>query len=224
MLAGAVRFLDATDPDCPKGLRHPIFPTGFTSDSTGRDATEYVAGVLALLLIATSVGLDNFGATTAIGISGASPRLRLRLAVIFGMFEGTMPLLGLLLGHSLAHDLGFAAKPFGGALLGLVGAATILNEVARKGDRKRAADPSVQRLIFLGAVLSLDNLAVGIALGTSHAHLLVAALTIAVVSVALSLLGLEVGRRLGTRLGQTSELLGGAVLMLVGLAVGTGVM
>jgi putative Mn2+ efflux pump MntP len=36
------------------------------------------------------------------------------------------------------------------------------------------------------------------------------------------LLGLEVGSRLGERFGQRSELIGGVVLILVGVAVGTG--
>ncbi len=39
-----------------------------------------------------------------------------------------MPVVGLLLGHSLAHDLGTAAKPIGGAPLGLVGAYAIVGE------------------------------------------------------------------------------------------------
>jgi putative Mn2+ efflux pump MntP len=52
----------------------------------------------------------------------------------------------------------------------------------------------------------------------------VAALTIGAISVALSLLGLEIGRHLGKRLGQRSELVGGAVLILVGVAIGTGLL
>ncbi|MGH9029270.1 MAG: manganese efflux pump [Acidimicrobiales bacterium] len=58
--------------------------------------------------------------------------------------------------------------------------------------------------------------------GRGHSgNLLVALLTIAIVSTALSLSGLELGSRIGSRLGQRSELVGGAVLVLVGAAVGT---
>jgi putative Mn2+ efflux pump MntP len=42
------------------------------------------------------------------------------------------------------------------------------------------------------------------------------------VSVALSLLGLEIGGRPGAALGRRSELVGGAVLVLVGVAIGVG--
>lgn len=72
--------------------------------------------------------------------------------------------------------------------------------------------------------MSIDNLVVGFALGTDRVNLVVAAVTIAAVSVALSLLGLEIGGRLGERLGQRSELVGGVVLVLVGVAVASGLL
>jgi putative Mn2+ efflux pump MntP len=180
--------------------------------------------VFALLLVAMSVGLDNFAASTALGVSGVDRKLRLRVAVIFGVFEGLMPVVGLLLGRSLAHDLGSAAKPAAGTLLGLVGAYAVVTGV--RSDRGEADTPelSVRRLALVGAVLSIDNLVIGFALGAYHVNLVVAAVTIAGVSVVLSLLGLEIGSRLGARLGRRSELAGGGVLILVGVAIGVGLL
>jgi putative Mn2+ efflux pump MntP len=178
--------------------------------------------VLALLLVAISVGLDNFGAATALGVSGVDRKLRLRVALIFGIFEATMPVVGLLLGHSLARDLGGTAKPIGGALLGLVGAYVVVSELVSKNHATRDMELGVTRLVLIGAALSIDNLVIGFAFGAYHVNLWVAALTIAAVSVGLSLLGLELGDRLGERLGRRSEIAGGAVLILVGVAIGTG--
>lgn len=78
--------------------------------------------------------------------------------------------------------------------------------------------------MLIGGALSIDNLIVGFALGAYHVNFAVAAVTIAAVSVALSLLGLEIGEEVGSRLGRRSELVGGAVLVLVGFAVGLGVL
>jgi putative Mn2+ efflux pump MntP len=52
----------------------------------------------------------------------------------------------------------------------------------------------------------------------------VAAVIIGAVSVTLSLVGLELGRRIGTKTGDRGELLGGLVLIGVGIAVATGVL
>lgn len=171
-----------------------------------------------------SVGLDNLAAATALGVTGVDSKLRVRVALIFGIFEGVMPVAGLLLGRSLAHDLGSTAKPAAGALLGLAGVYAIVTGL--RGDRgePRKRELSVRHLVLIGGALSIDNLVIGFALGAYHVHLVVAAVTIAGVSVALSLLGLEVGGRLGARLGQRSELVGGAVLVLVGVAIGVGLL
>jgi manganese efflux pump family protein len=180
--------------------------------------------VVALLLVAISVGLDNFAASTALGVAGVDRKLRVRVAVIFGVFEGVMPVVGLLLGRSLAHDLGSTAKPAAGALLGAAGAYAIVT--ALLGDRRKTERPElgVRHLVLVGGALSIDNLVIGFALGAYHVDLAAAAVTIAVVSVALSLLGLEIGARLGARLGPRSELVGGAVLIVVGVAVGVGLL
>lgn len=53
--------------------------------------------MLALLLVAISLGLDNFAASVGIGVSGIDAQARLRVGVIFGVFETGMPILGLLL-------------------------------------------------------------------------------------------------------------------------------
>jgi putative Mn2+ efflux pump MntP len=73
-----------------------------------------------------------------------------------------------------------------------------------------------------GAALSIDNLAVGFALGTFHVSVALAAVVIGVVSVAMSLTGLELGHRIGARAGDRGELIGGLVLIGVGIAVAAG--
>ena len=70
----------------------------------------------------------------------------------------------------------------------------------------------------------IDNLAVGFALGAVHVSLPVAVIVIGAVSVALSLLGLELGHRLSTRIGGRGEILGGLVLIGVGIAVAAGLL
>jgi manganese efflux pump family protein len=190
----------------------------------GAGPAASVSRMIALLLVAVSVGLDNFAASTALGVSGVDSKLRLRVALIFGVFEGIMPIVGLLLGRTLADDLGSAATPFAGALLGLAGAYAVVTGLI--GDREPAEIPelSIQHLVLIGGALSIDNLVIGFALGAYHVNLVVAAVTIAGVSVALSLLGLELGGRLGERLGKRSEVVGGAVLILVRVAIGVGLL
>ena len=197
--------------------------------------------MLELLLVALSLGLSNFAASVGIGTAGADAGTRLRLGAVFGLFETGMPILGLLAGHSLARDLGAAARWVGAGLLIATGAATVIQGLRGRrataggpqpGPARTTARPPARasagwrsgRLLVTGFALSIDNLAVGFALGSFHVSLPLAVAVIGAVSVVLSLAGLELGGRIGARAGERTGYLGGAVLIAVGAAVAAGVL
>lgn len=185
--------------------------------------------MLALLLVALSLGLSNFAAAVGIGVSGIDGRTRLRVGVIFGLFEAGMPIVGLLLGRSLADTLGHAAHWIGASLLIAAGLYAVV-QAARRPHREQDQDPArpagqrTGRLLVTGAALSTDNLAVGFALGTFHVSLAAAAVVIGAASITMSLAGLELGSRLGARTGERGELPGGLVLIAVGIAIASGIL
>jgi manganese efflux pump family protein len=178
--------------------------------------------VLALLLSAFAVGLDNFVAAIAIGLSGVDKRTRWRVGLVFGGFETLMPLVGLLLGHHLIGVLGQATRYCGGGLL-IAAGAWILIDSQRDEDTLAIPEPGRPgRLLVAGFALSIDNLVIGIDLGVSKVPLLESVIVFGAVSVSLSLAGLEVGRRLAARVRDNAEALAGALLALVGILVLTG--
>jgi putative Mn2+ efflux pump MntP len=111
----------------------------------------------------------------------------------------------------------------GSGILVLVGVYTIWQgrRVTGPPTRERA-EIRTHRLIVTALALSIDNLAVGFALAAFHIAIALAAVTMGVISVAMSLIGLELGSRLGTRVEAWSEELGGGVLILVGIAIAVG--
>src|SRR5260370_40577777 len=187
-----------------------------------------MSGLLGLLLVSISVGLSNFGGAVGIGLGGISGRTRIRVGIDFGLFEALMPIAGMLLGQAVGGYLGHIAKYVGSAILILVGAYTIWQgrRVTSEEPQSQPARTEIQthRLIITALALSIDNLAVGFALAVYHIQIVLAAVTIGVISVALSLLGLGLGSRLGTRIEAWSEELGGSVLLLVGLAIAGGIL
>jgi putative Mn2+ efflux pump MntP len=192
-----------------------------------------VAGVNvgALLLVSLSLGLSNFAAAIGIGLSGVDTRTRLKTGLAFGFFEAAMPIIGLLVGRELAGHLGDVGRYAGGALLVLTGLCVLWQ--GHRGRKQQAtgeqpsghaSQMSTGHLLLTGFALSLDNLVVGFALSFSQTPIALAAGVIAAVSIVLSLIGLELGERLGEHLGRWSEEIGAGVLILVGIALGTGVL
>lgn len=182
--------------------------------------------LLSLLLVSVSVGLSNFAGALGIGLSGINARTRIRVGIAFGFFEALMPVIGLLLGEAVAGFFGLYGKYVGGAILILTGVYTIV-----QGRRVEAEDKvrgprrlRLRNLLVTALALSIDNLAVGFALAVYHIDILLAALTMGVISVAMSLVGLELGHRFGRHVEAWSEELGGGVLILVGIAIAIGVL
>jgi putative Mn2+ efflux pump MntP len=179
--------------------------------------------VIALLLVAAALGLSNLAAAVGIGVSGVQGRVRIRVALVFGVFEAGMPVLGMLAGHAVSTRIGGAANWAGGVLLVAVGCVQVIGTSRLPGTRGERGGWSGWRLLVSGLALSIDNLVVGFALGAYHVTLALAAVVIGVVSVAMSLAGLELGAKAGAALGERGELAGGVVLVAVGVLIAAGV-
>jgi manganese efflux pump family protein len=179
--------------------------------------------MLGLLLVAAGLGASNFAAAIGIGIGGVDSRTRIRVGLVFGLFEAAMPLVGLALGRVVSHQLGSTGHVVGAILLVVVGGYTIAQGL-RSGHGNHLGTKRAGRLLLTGLALSIDNLVVGFALGTLHIEFALAAAVIAVVSVGMSLVGLEIGGRVGSAFERRGELVGGAVLIAVGVALGTGLL
>jgi putative Mn2+ efflux pump MntP len=231
------------------------------------DARGYGGRVLALFLVAASVGMSNLAASIAIGVSGVDARTRLRVGLVFGAFEAGMPVLGLLIGEQVAASLGHAARWVGAGLLVAVGiyvlasaarggqaqaneqaqaqaqvqaherakvqaqgepgrsgeAGSTTDPAAREaGSTGRARPPGVIHLLVSGLALSVDNLVVGFALGTYHTSVALGVIVIGAMSVAMSLIGLELGAGVGRWAGRRGEQLAGVMLISVGIAIASG--
>jgi manganese efflux pump family protein len=181
--------------------------------------------VFTLLLVAASLGASNFAAAIGIGLAGVDARLRLRVAITFGLFEGGMPLIGIAIGRHVATAVGSHANLIAGGLLIATGLFTIVTSRSGAEEVDCGAtfrDHGMMHLLISGAALSVDNLIVGFALGAYKVSLPIAAAIIATVSVTVSLIGLELGHRIGRRIEYDAGLLGGGVLTAVGIAIAAG--
>lgn len=102
-------------------------------------------------------------------------------------------------------------------------------EEPEKEDRMQGDPFALGRNVMLGLATSIDALVAGIAMAllpltivpvdSQWINMLAAVLVIAAVTLVSSLTGLYLGRRSRGRLGEWAELVGGAILILIGLKV-----
>ncbi len=175
--------------------------------------------LIILIFLGFSVGLGNFGASLAIGLSGVNKSTRNKIATIFGFFETGMPIVGLLIGRQVSNVYNNKANLIGGILLFIVGLYEIISSFKKEEVQVKKVYKSWNKIILAGFALSIDNLVIGFSIGAYKEPFLLSALIIGVTSVILVLIGLEIGNRFNKKIEKNSEIISGLILILVAFAV-----
>ena len=173
-----------------------------------------------ILFIAVGLAMDAFAVSIAAGASGRArgKRAAFRLSFHFGLFQFFMPLLGWLAGYRIAPLVEAVDHWIAFLLLAFVGYRMIRSALG--GGEGMQRDPSRGlSLVTLSVATSIDALAIGFGLAMLQVNIWYPAVIIGIVTAALSLIGLGLGKRLGRALGKRMELAGGVILILIGLKI-----
>ncbi len=177
-------------------------------------------GFSGLFLIAVGLSMDAFAVSVCKGL--AMKRVNwghaLVIALFFGAFQALMPLLGFFLGTGFAS----LVEPFDHwiafVLLALIGAKMIW-DAFHDGEEEEAASDGrldIRELFLLAVATSIDAFAVGCTFAFMAVNIVGAVAIIGLTTFALSLVGVALGNRFGTRYNRAATLAGGIVLILIG--------
>lgn len=141
------------------------------------------------------------------------------IAISFGFFQALMPFIGYLLGSSFMESIQSVDHFIAFGLLLFLGLKLIKEALESKGEELVCTPLGLGELLMLSIATSIDALAAGIALAALTVNIWKAVAGIGVVTFLLSYLGVEIGRRFGSRFQSKAQFTGGAVLILIGLKV-----
>jgi manganese efflux pump family protein len=175
--------------------------------------------VLKLLAFVLPLGLDSFAVAAAIGATRVTTlRQRLRISLVFVIFEGGMPLIGLGLGTALARGIGHVADYLAAAAVIAIGAWMLV--AGGKDDEEDKASRIVASrgvaLLALGVSISLDELAIGFSIGLAHLPVTAVIVAIALQAFLAAQLGLAIGARISDSWRERAEQIAGVALILLG--------
>jgi putative Mn2+ efflux pump MntP len=175
--------------------------------------------MLKLLAFVLPLGIDSFAVAAAIGAAQVTTAWqRLRISLLFVLFEGGMPLIGLGLGAALAHGIGQVADYVAAAaVISIGGWMLFAND---EGEEDKAARLTTSRglaLIGLGISISLDELAIGFSIGLSSLPATAVIVAIALQAFVAAQLGLALGAKIAERWRERAEKLAGIALIVLGL-------
>jgi putative Mn2+ efflux pump MntP len=175
--------------------------------------------VLKLLAFVLPLGLDSFAVAAAVGTTRKTTAAeRLRISLVFVLFEGGMPLIGLALGSALARGIGQVADYLAAAAVIGIGAWMLLaGDKDEEEKAARLASSHGSALIALGISISLDELAIGFSMGLTHLPTVAVVVAIALQALVAAQLGLAVGAKIGERWRERAEQAAGTALILLGV-------
>ena len=178
--------------------------------------------LLNLMVVAVGVSADAFAVSLAQGVRVRRHihRDALLVAVVFGLFQAVMPLLGWVLGAQFSAFIAPVDHWLAFVLLLLIGAKMIW-EALRPDHHESDSRGRLRRreLFMLGLATSIDALAVGLSFAFLNVDILPAVLLIGVVTAALTYVGVLLGHRVATRFQKPAELVGGLVLIGMGVKI-----
>ena len=183
-------------------------------------------GIVELLLTAIGLSMDAFAVSVCKGLGMRKMQYdqALVIGLYFGVFQALMPALGWLLGSQFARYVTRLAPWIAFVLLAWIGGNMIRE--SRAGDKEDEEQPSNgevrhKELLVLAVATSIDALAVGVTFSMVELSVSIglAVALIGCTTFLISLGGVYVGNVFGARYKSRAELVGGAILILIGVKV-----
>lgn len=177
---------------------------------------------ISVILIAFALSFDSFAAAVSCGLSCKKISLNQKLFIplSFSVFQAGMPLIGYFAGKAMLQYIRSWDHWLAFVLLLLIGVHMILGALKEKNGTKASKDITWRLILGMSVATSIDALATGFSLGLLEVHILVAILSIFIVTYLASIGGMFIGKRFSTaRISHWAEIAGGIILIGIGMKV-----
>ena len=175
-----------------------------------------------IIIMALALSMDSFAVSLTSG--AGMPRFTvgrvLKMAIVFALFQGAMPVIGYFLGETFRTIIADYDHWIAFIVLVVLGGKMLYESLHKGKEEKVEADPSRwRRTIALAIATSIDALAVGISFSFLQVDIILAVSIIALVTMLVSIGGLCIGRFVGARFSRYAETGGGVILLLLGVKI-----
>lgn len=177
-------------------------------------------GFFELFLIAVGLSMDCFAVALSFGAQKKLHRKDvLKFSFFFALFQAVMPLIGWIVGNEAKLYLSDIDHWIAFGILSFIGLRMIY-ESFRDENEKRSVDIRQWKiLITLSFATSIDALMTGVSFGFIKVNIILATLTIGVITFINSIMGAWVGEKSIHISSRWAEIVGGLVLIGIGLRI-----
>ncbi len=174
--------------------------------------------IFEIFLIGVALSMDAFAVclSSAMVYINMTPGRKLSMPIAFGVFQGIMPITGFYLGSLFESIISKWSGPIALIILGFIGV-NMIREGLSDDEESDQKELTFKVLMLQAIATSIDAFAVGVSFAASGAPIFKAAPLIALTTFILSLIAIAIGTKLGEKLGEHAEVVGGVILICIGI-------
>lgn len=179
---------------------------------------------LVLLFISVGLAMDAFAVSISNGICyrKAGTKEAFKTALVFGGFQTLMPIIGYFAGLRIKGIVESIDHWIALILLSFIGINMIIEGLKSMKALKDLADKpycTSKDLLVQGIATSIDALIVGVSFAMMDTNIFVAVSFIGLVTFVFCLLGVPIGKKFGSLIGERAEIVGGLILIAIGVKI-----
>lgn len=174
-----------------------------------------------ILITAVALAMDAFAVAVTRGLDMKKFKTgtAFAIAISFALFQALMPLAGYFLGARFEKYIVRIDHWLAFFILGFLGVKMLIDGIRNDEENKPLDSLNPKTLLILSVATSIDALAVGITFAFLNVNLIGAVSIIGFVTLVLSFAGVAIGYKLGGKLRNKAEILGGVILIVIGLKI-----
>jgi putative Mn2+ efflux pump MntP len=176
--------------------------------------------LISIILIAIGLSMDSFAVSISNGLRLQNLKLSKSVLIAFSLafFQAMIPLLGWLAGNGIEEYIQEIDHWVAFILLAFIGG-KMLYDGFQKGEDSTTTELSGLTLIGQSIATSIDAFAVGISFAVLDYEITLPIIIIGLVTFLFSMLGLQLGKLFGKKLGKSVEIFGGLILIGIGIKI-----
>lgn len=177
--------------------------------------------IITSIFLGIGLAMDACAVSMANGLKEPNMKFRktLFIALMFGVFQGAMPLIGYLVGSQVLTKIEWIIPWAALGILGYLGGKMIYDGI--KGEEEKDDKSLTLKVIFIQAIAtSIDALSVGFTISDyTLTEALVCVGCVAIITFVICVAAVFIGKKFGTKLGNKAILIGGIILIAIGIEI-----
>lgn len=177
------------------------------------------------VLLGLGLAMDAFSVSLANGLNEPDMKSRKMCGVagVFAFFQAAMPMIGWICVHTIVQYFNKFKKfiPWIALVLLLfIGGKMLIDGIKNTNEEAEKPKTGIASLLLQGIATSIDALSIGFAIAEYSLIMAIAcALIISIVTFAVCMAGLIIGKKFGTKFSNKAAILGGSILIVIGLEI-----